>query len=89
MTVVISFVVLSLFALALLIYIIYAYESFQNQTGFFKPFKPDPPSNSCNPLGGVRKLSPDEIAKRKQNLQNPPAKGTPVFCGSTMTSDII
>lgn len=84
-----SFTIIGIFCLAVLIYIIYIYETYQNKTGLFKPYVPSPPSNSCNPLGGVRKLTPQEIEKRKQILSNAPPKGTPIVCGTTQSSEII
>lgn len=89
MTAVLSFVLLAVLAVGMIVYIILVYESYKNKDWLFAPFNSPPPSNSCYPLGAVIKLSPDQIAKRAELLQNAPPKGTPVYCDTTPSSDIL
>jgi hypothetical protein len=80
---------MSILTVGIVIYIIVIYESYKNSTGVFAPYVSSPPENSCKPLIAVRKLTPEEQAKRAQILSNAPAKGSPIPCNITPTSLLV
>lgn len=64
------------------------YESYKNSSGVFTPSVSNPPPNSCKPLIAVRRLTPEEQARRAAILANAPAKGSPIPCNITPSTPV-
>jgi hypothetical protein len=78
-----AFVLMGILIISLIIYAVAMYEAFKNSTGPFAPAVLKPPANSCRPLIAVRKLTPEEMARRAALLANAPSKGSPIPCNIT------
>lgn len=71
-----AFYIMCIFFIFIIIYVIIMFESYRLGVGLFRPYIPIVPTNACQPLIDVIKLTPEEVAKRAQLLKNAPRRGS-------------
>jgi hypothetical protein len=65
-----SVTILALFFLFLVIYALVLYESYKKGWGIFAPYHPPPPPpNTFYPLGEVRPLTSEQIARQREVIR--------------------